>query len=254
MRFSLFLILVFVSNSFISCGDHLDDSNNSENVVDRFNPKELPCLAELIGLYIGDFGENSIRLELTYINKHKVLGYNLLKGLQRNLSGDVFYSDSLFTLTLNEPGDHEYDGKFILTVNKSNCTVSGEWQSNSGKIAGKQFKLEKIELIEDFDAPISLGSFANRFYFLTNQIGHDIQFFANGKVVYTHYIQENENSEPKPESFNGNWYLADNKVVVEFSKNNVFKDKKVFFKMTQEEGDPGELLYDTLLYTPSYFQ
>lgn len=250
--FISFLIVIIFG---ISCNsDNQDDSQPVDTAFGEFEKREIPCLAELLGLYIGDFGESSLRIEITYLNQHKVVGYNLLKGLQRNLSGDVFYSDSLFTLTLNEPGDHEYDGKFVLYIDQSNCSVSGEWHSNSGKISAKKFNLEKIELNSDYDAPISKENLSSRFYFLSNQLGHDIQFFSNGKVTYTYYInfEESENNEAKPESFNGNWSLSDDKIVVEFEKNIVFKEKKVYFKMIQEEGDPGELLYDTLLYYPAY--
>lgn len=247
-----FLILVLVS--FSCSNDNQDINPQADTTLGDFEKQETPCLAELLGLYIGDFGGSSLRIEITYLNQHKVLGYNLLKGLQRNLSGDVFYSDSLFTLTLNEPGDHEHDGKFILYIDKSNCSVSGEWHSNSGKISARKFNLEKIELNSDYDAPISLGNLADRFDFLRNELGHDIQFFQNGKVKYTYYvnIEESENSEAKSEIFNGNWFISDDEIVVEFEKNIIFKEKKVYFKMIHEDDYPSELLYDTLRYFPAY--
>jgi hypothetical protein len=43
----------------------------------------------LKGLYTGDFGDGFINIVLTYVNDKKAIGYNVHKGLQRNVSGSV---------------------------------------------------------------------------------------------------------------------------------------------------------------------
>ena len=43
----------------------------------------------LKGMYTGDFGGSDIRIILNYVSQNNAIGYNIHKGLQRNLSGNV---------------------------------------------------------------------------------------------------------------------------------------------------------------------
>jgi hypothetical protein len=97
----------------------------------------------LTGLYTGDFGDSPIRIFLTYVKNEKAIGYNVHKGLQRNISGDVIQKKDSFELTLNEPGDNPYDGVFVLKISKKDFSTDATWTAKDPAIPTRKFKLIK---------------------------------------------------------------------------------------------------------------
>jgi hypothetical protein len=53
----------------------------------------------LKGNYIDDFAGSNIRIAIIFISNKQIIGYDVLKGLVRNLSGDVSADEK--TLLLN---------------------------------------------------------------------------------------------------------------------------------------------------------
>ena len=80
--------------------------------IDKFDYKELE------GIYRGEFGDGTISIILSYVSDSKAIGYNIHRGLQRNLNGHVTSHGDSIKIILNEPGDHEYDGVFTLPNRK----------------------------------------------------------------------------------------------------------------------------------------
>jgi hypothetical protein len=230
MRNFLTLIL-FISTSilFQACSER-EESANKDGISEHTDELAIPCLEEIQGMYIGQFGDYAIRINLTYVNEHKVIGYNLHRGLQRNISGDVQYENGMLTLTLHEPGDHEYDGKFILAANQSDCSLSGKWESNSGKISPKTFQLNKIDTDLDEDAPIALGNFTRHFYIL-NHDEDELHFRPDGRVTYSYFPEIADTGIEEKISFNGTWSLSNGKVLIEWEKNNLFTAPKLLLNM-----------------------
>src|SRR5688572_14078880 len=64
------------------------------------------------GTYIGDFKGSPIAITLNYVSDKHVTGYNVHKGLTRNVSGTIEAKEDGLHLQLSEPGNNPYDGVF----------------------------------------------------------------------------------------------------------------------------------------------
>lgn len=223
--------------------------NDSLNSLDEESVSydSLPCIAELRGNYIGKFNESSLRIQITYVNDHKVIGYNILRGLQRNLSGNVVNENGRIQLILNEPGDHEHDGKFILNLDPNSCKISGEWHSNSGEIPVRKFELEKVNHSQNYEPPFGLDNFANVFRFLHSGYG-DLDFQEDGRALFTIFESRDDISHDDKKVIYGNWAFEDKKFYVEWQKNNIFKQKKTYYTIENDEDEYFFLKYDTIAF------
>ncbi len=213
----------------------------------------------LRGMYTGDFGDGFINVILTYVNDKKAIGYNIHKGLQRNISGSVVQKNDHFELTLNEPGDNPYDGIFVLTISKKDGSVHANWTANNPKIPAKKFKLKKQAIRQDSDSKsiyeggeITEDNFTELFSYANLQDGN-VEFKENGIILYSYYPEGQENEQQ--EIIKGSWKFVDKKnMVIEWAKNNVFKGRSMKFKLTQDEdGMPSFEGPDNLSIYPDYY-
>lgn len=197
----------------------------------------------LRGVYTGNFGDGFIKVVLTYVNDKKAIGYNINKGLQRNITGGVTQTDNAFELTLNEPGDNEYDGVFVLNISKKDGSVDGSWTANDPKIPSKKFRLKKQadkketntkEVKSFYDGgELTQENFAELFSYASLE-GGNVEFGENGIVRYTYYPEGQENEQQ--ELIKGSWTFTDQiTLVIEWSKNTRFKLRKMTFKLLKDE-------------------
>ncbi|WP_430406764.1 hypothetical protein [Fluviicola sp.] len=194
----------------------------------------------LRGMYTGDFGDGFINVILTYVNDKKAIGYNIHKGLQRNISGSVVQKKESFELTLNEPGDNPFDGVFVLNISKKDGSIDAIWTANDPKISTKKFKLKKQPIKQGSDSKyefngeeITQDNFIELFSFANLNDGN-VEFKENGIIIYTYYPQKQENEQQ--EILKGSWKFIDEKtMVIEWSKNKVFKQQSMKFKLIQDE-------------------
>lgn len=198
----------------------------------------------LKGLYTGDFGDGFINIVLTYVNDKKAIGYNVHKGLQRNVSGSVVQKKDHFELTLNEPGDNEFDGVFTLIISKKDGRVEASWKANNPKIKSKTFRLKKqsgkkttgSEEKSYYDGgEITEDNFMDIFSYSNLNDGY-VEFKENGILRYTYYPDGQENEQQ--EIIKGSWKFTDKKtIVINWSKNTHFKQQVMTFKLTQKEDE-----------------
>lgn len=194
----------------------------------------------LRGMYTGDFGDGFINVILTYVNDKKAIGYNIHKGLQRNISGSVIQKKEWFELTLNEPGDNKFDGVFVLNISKKDGSVDATWTANDPKISTKKFKLKKQPIKQGSDSKyefngekITQDNFMELFSYANLDDGN-VEFKENGIILYTYYPEGQANEQQ--EILKGSWKFTDEKtMVIEWSKNKVFKQQNMKFKLTQDE-------------------
>lgn len=239
-RFIYLLSLIFAGIS-VSCESSNTQISNHEASMNN-DSIEKPVITNLNldtlkGIYLGDFGGSDIRLVINYISNKHAVGYNIHKGLQRNISGSVELKDETVELLLAEPGDNEFDGVFHLSINKETLVIEGYWQSNNGKIPKKHFTLEKLsgmrerDKIEGLDKDVKLTSynFADYFNHLSDSIG-ELEFNENGMCTYKYYpnFDENERREQFI-SFTGSWTLKQDNVIIEWQKNSVFPNRQSVF-------------------------
>lgn len=196
----------------------------------------------LRGLYTGDFGDGFINVVLTYVNDKKAIGYNIHKGLQRNISGSVIQKEDHFELALNEPGDNEYDGVFNLLISKKDGSVNATWTANNPKISSKKFKLKKQALKKGNDSKsvyeggeITEHNFIDIFSYASLDVGN-VDFQENGIIRFTYYPEGQENEQQ--EVIKGSWKFINPKtMVIEWAKNSLFKERQMKFKLVKDEYD-----------------
>ncbi|RFS23324.1 hypothetical protein DVR12_09915 [Chitinophaga silvatica] len=102
------------------------------------------AIKNLISVYKGDFGNGPIYITLNFFNGQHVGGYNVHKGLRRNLHGDIKKVKDEWELSLSEPGDHAFDGVFSLIFNHDFNEAKGTWTANNKSMGEKKFKLTKV--------------------------------------------------------------------------------------------------------------
>jgi hypothetical protein len=199
-----------------------------------FNNEDLDTLT---GIYIGDFGGDDIRIALTHIGKSHVVGYNIFKGLRRNISGKYSVKGDTLIMDLSEPGDNEYDGVFNLEIYRSNFKGKGKWTSNSGKISSKHFNLEKLppfEYINDV-SKLNNSNFTSTFSWVEDSLG-SIYFDDDGSCKYTYYPNEDEeNRVEQLEEINGSWSLKGNKLTINWQPNVIFPKRRSSLEILVEE-------------------
>lgn len=196
----------------------------------------------LRGMYTGNFGDGFINIFLTYVNDKKAVGYNIHKGLQRNISGDVVQHPDYFELTLNEPGDNPYDGVFVLKISKKDFSADATWTAKDPKISTKKFKLTRKVIPKRSDekayydgGPITENNFLE--VFSRSQLNDDdLSFDENGLVTLTYYPVEQKTRQL--ETVTGSWkFNSDKSLLIEWEKNTYLKERSMTFKLVQKKDD-----------------
>lgn len=210
--------------------DFAIDSATNEPVVSFFDTIDPDTLC---GKYTGDFGKSFIHINLTHASKNKVVGYDINRGLQRNLVGNITEEKDALILTLEEPGDHKYDGVFTLTLSKKDFSVNGTWEGNDKKLAKKTFQLKKgtgkdLIIEKKIEAPDERITTEDEFLVAFNSTYSsqgDCDFQEDGLVVFHHYSNEDDNSSRDQETtIKGNWrWLKNKQLEISWEKNDFFK-------------------------------
>ena len=217
------LLLVIVS---LSCHSPVPQNtlNSAIDSVAQYNCDTLE------GAYIGDFGGSDIRIFLAHVTGRHATGYNLLKGLRRNISGTMQQTGGTFTFSLNEPGDHPFDGKFNFTIDTTTFTLSGTWTPlNDKSLTSKTFTLKKI---------IDTGD--NKYDYATtyaDSIGQ-FTFSKAGICVYEFYPVVNGKPAEQLIRVKGSWSLRDSVYTVDWEQNTVFHSRRsTFIHRPEHYGD-----------------
>lgn len=238
MQKNLF-ILAITSIILASCSS--DKTSEIKEIVEiKYVENEIPPVDDfqydtLQGMYTGDFAGSEIRVILNYVSGTNVIGYNIHKGLQRNINGKLTKSGDTIVMTLPEPGDHEFDGVFGLTFIGIDKQPKATWTSNSGKISAKKFKLKKLEAPKEDKEGINQSNFSDFFGYVYDTLGN-YTFESDGFCVYEYYPNTDEtNRVEQLKEVKGNWSLNGNIVTIEWQKNNLFPEEKMVFEIVKGE-------------------
>lgn len=220
----------------------------------------------LQGMYVGNFGGSDIRIILNYVSKTNAVGYNIHKGLQRNLSGKVTRSGDSITVFMAEPGDHEFDGVFELLFVGEGSEPQGSWKSNSGIISPKEFKLTRVQTKEGVDwennEKITMQNLHNYFSEADDSLG-EYSFKSDGLVVFSYYEggywgdgsdEENEieRSKKQMKQIQGTWSMDVKYVTVAWEPNKVLPKLKMRYEVKQGEYEAELFWKDNSIYMRMY--
>lgn len=232
------VLLLFLSLVFVSCSGKKQKIAKKSEIE---SPKAIEDayvdygfnLDTLRGIYDGDFDNGEIRIVLNMVSENHAVGYNLHRGIQRNISGTLEQNEKEVLLTLAEPGDHPYDGVFKFSIDKATLKATGIWWANDTKIGKKQFSLEKLERtkthIDAADVSITQinnRNFADYFYYASSEVGN-FSFNESGSCQFNYYPTKDEISyKDQLVTLHGDWSVKDGEVTVFFNEEGFFPNKQ----------------------------
>jgi outer membrane lipoprotein-sorting protein len=150
------------------------------------------------------------------VSDNHASGYNVHKGLTRNISGTIEATADGLHLQLAEPGNNQYDGKFDFIIDTTNWMARGYWTPfKKGEEAAFQLK-KKVVLKEEEQWDM----------IFTDTLQNYITLKPDGSCSYT-YLADTTNTGQE-HTIRGNYTREKGKVTVYWQKNNVFPQKSVF--------------------------
>ena len=179
---SCFLLLVAIFA--LSCHSGQREDSAQQGVSDSMASTEL-------GRYSGHFSKGLITLVINYISGSVASGYEVHKGLRRNLNGQVEQKGGSLVFVLKEPGGNPFDGTFFITLDSLTEKITGTWvpvdsvktHTHTGPV--ELARVEKSKQDED-DYGDEWGS----------DIG-DLTFYKDGTCTLEYYPSEADNSQLK---------------------------------------------------------
>lgn len=176
------------------------------------------------GIYKGDFGGAPIFITINYTSQNHLAGYNVHKGLRRNLSGALKQEGDSWVVTLNEPGDHPFDGHFKLVFDKEFTTAKGHWEPLDKKtLQEKSFTLSRVKLAdENRDASVLNYPF-------TSEQG-EMYFNEDGSCLFDYYSKVTDSSYAEQSiTLKGTWEQKGDTVHVNWQPNEQFPKRNSIF-------------------------
>ena len=213
MRSAIFLVAIICIVT--SCTNNKAEEKAA--VVKGKALSTLPVPPERIkGTYIGDFKGSPIAITLNYVSNNHAIGYNVHKGLTRNVSGMIEASKDGLHLVLEEPGNNQYDGKFDLIIDTIKWTGQGTWKPfKKGEDAS--FTLRKqMAVNEEEQWPTTY----------TDSLMNDLTLKPDGSCTYTYLTDTTKTGQET--TVRGNYTKEKNTITIYWEKNNVFPQKSVF--------------------------
>lgn len=232
--------LITIGLFFASCEQEVKPAETIIELVEAEIPNEDTFNYDtLTGIYLSDFGGSDIRIVLNYVSKNNAIGYNIHKGLQRNINGPIRTSGDTIIMTLNEPGDHEYDGSFELVFIGNDNNPTGKWTSNNGLIGKKKLNLEKkLRSTSDSDK-ITESNFTNFFDYMYDSIGN-FNFQEDGLCVFDYYPSEDEESRVEQlVEIKGTWSFKVDEVQIDWQANDLFQPGPMIFEVGMDDDEYG---------------
>lgn len=191
----------------------------------------------LTGLYTGDFDGKKIYITINYARNNHLAGYNVHLGLRRNVSGSYQIASDGIEVTLNEPGDHPFDGKFTIHLDAVGEKGTGKWVPlNNSSLTTKSFNLVKIIATGNDDDPI------NNEYALGGE-HRDITFKKDGSAILNFYPQIDDSTFAQQMlTVRGTWERKGDSIYVAWEKRSDTPPPASLYTVTYEGEDDNRFL------------
>jgi hypothetical protein len=189
---------------------------------------EVPVAEKKItGTYTGDFNGSPITITLRYMAGKRISGYDIHKGLRRNISGSIFLEGDQLHLRMQEPGTNPYDGSFDLLLDTASFKIKGKWQPLNNKESGTtRFNLAK----QDKDSYWGV--------FLTDSTGVELDLDGEGACTYSYMVNDSTAAAQKL-SFTGSYKFSKDSATITFywQPNEVFPSRQSVFAVEKKTNE-----------------
>lgn len=184
----------------------------------------LPVAPEKVkGTYMADFKGSPISIVLNYVSDNHVSGYNVHKGLMRNISGTIEADGGKLHLLLSEPGNNQYDGKFDLVMDTTKWNGKGNWKPlKKGEEVNFDFKKQAMIAEEDQYGQTYIDS-----------LGNYITLKPDGSCTYSYLTDTTKTGQQI--TVRGNYQKDKNTYTIFWQKNDAFPSQKSVFKLIEEK-------------------
>ena len=220
--FFFFLILAIL----FSCGE-----KPKEEVV-KVKGKALvtlPVKPETVkGIYTGNFNGSPISIVLNYVSNQHASGYNVHKGLTRNLSGTIRFANGKLQLQLAEPGNNPYDGLFSLEIDTATGKGKGAWKPLK-KGEPTSFTFTK-KILKEFEGDYDLV--------YTDTLSNYLSLKPDGACTFSYLTDTTEKAQQL--TIRGSYQREKGIVTIFWQKNTVFPSGKSVFRTVKEKPYPEE--------------
>ncbi len=226
---------------FVSCKTNSTSSTTSVSDSAANQKLFIPAYAvnNFEGTYAGNFDQGLITIVLNYISGKNVSGYNLHKGVRRNINGNLQPEGDSYKFILKEPGDNPFDGTFEFTIDTVKFAMNGRWRPNdSSKTKSKTLALQKQpkKIPGNFDDELGMWVPASGTY----SADTTLEFTPEGTCEYKFYATPGD-STSQVNSVKGNYVQVKDTVVIEWQKNSFTPLQKMKLvkktKKIKTEGD-----------------
>lgn len=127
-----FFISGLLFSLFCSCNSSSDRTAVKNTDKEASTTVVSNTAMNLLGSYVGPFGDNKITLLITRISGDTIDGRTVVGGNDRPYTGVVKFINDKYTVNAKEPGDDKYDGVFNFTIDtKQPDKVTGNWKPNT---------------------------------------------------------------------------------------------------------------------------
>ena len=153
-----FFLSAILLSLFCSCNSAADKSTAKGPEKDSSATNISTTAINLLGSYVGPFGDNKITLLITRIAGDTIEGRSVVGGNDRPFAGVVKFINDKYNVSAKEPGDDKYDGEFNFTIDtKAPDMVTGSWKPNvaNAHLGPKDFSLKR----RAFNYLVDVGQF-----------------------------------------------------------------------------------------------
>ena len=192
---------------------------------------------KLKGLYSGTFDGSPISISINYVSGKNVSGYNVHKGLKRNMRGTMDPFGSQIKLMLDEPGNNRYDGHFEMFIDTASLSGKGTWKpKNDSSLKTKDFSFTKNKDVEN-------EGYGYLQTLWSDTLNRSIELKYNGTAIFAYYSAKGTPQE-QLQNFNGNWQQKDDSVIIFWQPNNIFPTRRSsFFVMRIKEWNGSDSIF-----------
>lgn len=127
----------------LSCNNHKATSAGEE-----LKAGSLKLMNNLIGSFVGDFGDNKITVLITKAQGDTILGRSVVGGNDRPFTGTFIEKDGVWQITAKEPGDDPDDGVFDFSIQNGNADLlTGSWKPYDANKKAQHFSLQRKKFV-----------------------------------------------------------------------------------------------------------
>lgn len=168
-------------------------------------------IKEVLGSFVGSFGDNKMRLLITKAEGEVVEGRTIVGGNDRNFTGKIKEDQGVWLIEAKEPGNDPNDGTFYFSIETDKPDmVRGVWKPFDNKKEQKEYQLSR----KDFKYDPQVGEYPEasqrelKAEEVENLMKSDLEWMRNEIFARHGYCFKRKETRQMFET--SEWYVPDN--------------------------------------------